>query len=57
MYYIVEVIGKTGIFLGSKDSMGHLLVITSCLIITVNGTCSNLSPKGQKQLRPFGMQV
>lgn len=50
----MEVIGKKGVCLGSRDSLGHLLVITPYLIITVNGNCSNLSSKRLKQLRPLG---
>ena len=42
-----------GVCLGLRHSVCPVLARTPCLI-TVNGNCSNLSPKGQKKLRPLG---
>lgn len=42
-----------GVRLGLRHSVCPVLARTPCLI-TVNGNCSNLSPKGQKKLRPLG---
>ena len=42
-----------GVCLGLRHSVCPVLARMPCLI-TVNGNCSNLSPKGQKKLRPLG---
>lgn len=43
-----------GVCLGLRDSVGHLLVRTQCPV-TINGNCSNLSPKGLKKFRSLGV--
>lgn len=42
-----------GVCLGLRHSVRHVLARTPCLV-TVHGNCSNLSPEGQKKLRPLG---